>query len=499
MQWTPEAQLVLARALGSTGDSAAGEALLNKLIKSSPPDTLAAQAYYRRAEMLEVNLKLDGSIGDYEKVVARWPEHPLAPYAQYRASILRMKKQDFLEAAAGFGELIAEYPEHALATEARLAQATCLERGGKPEEAVAALDKMDANDPRVALARGTTLAAAEKWDEAIESLRTAAEVEGDFIDRDRAWYELAWAYREADKQDEARAAFETLIEVLPDSPLAADAQFRIGESYYEAGDFEDATKAFQAAISHAPAGTPLHEKGLHLLGWSLHKDGQNAEAAAAFRQQLDAHPDQPLAADAKWMIGETLFADKQYEDALAAYGTAAAAKPTSESLAALGGLHAGQAAGQLDEWQAAADWLRRATEEYPDYEGRSEIDCELGWALSKLGKPDEAMPLLVKVADRDTSPVGARARFVVGELQFADKQYEEAVRSFFKVAYGYGDREAPEAYHAWQSESLFEAARCLEQLDRSEAAAKLYAEQIERFPKESKADLAKKRLAELRE
>lgn len=93
--------------------------------------------------------------------------------------------------------------------------------------------------------------------------------------------------------------------------------------------------------------------------------------------------------------------------------------------------------------------------------------------------------------------MGARAGFLVGELQFADKQYEPAVRSFFKVAYGFGDRDAPEAYHAWQAESLFEAARCLEQLDRGSAAAKLYAELVERFPQEPKAKLAEKRLAEL--
>jgi cellulose synthase operon protein C len=56
------------------------------------------------------------------------------------------------------------------------------------------------------------------------------------------------------------------------------------------------------------------------------------------------------------------------------------------------------------------------------------------------------------------------------------------VRTFFKVAYGYGDAEAPEPYRTWQAESLYEAARCLERTDRTESAQKLYEELLARFP-----------------
>ncbi len=498
--WTSEAQLLLARAQAAGGDDELAVALLTKLVDSDPRPQIAAQAFYRRGEFQQRLGNVIAALTDYAKVSKEWPEHPLAPYADYRFATLAMKENDLEAANAAFAKVSSQYPEHTLAGEAQLAQATCLARAGKNEQAIKVLDSMASDDPRVALAKGTSFAGAEQWDNAIRELQVAANASGEFADRDRALYELAWAYREEGKTAESRDAFTKLTSDMPDSLLAADAMFRLGESSYDAGDYAAAAVLFkqaEEAVEQDSRNAELQEKAMHMVGWSHHKQGDREAAARSFATQIAAHPTGPLAADGKWMIGESRFAGEQYSEAIAAYEAARDAEPTVESLAALGMLHAGQAAGQLGKWQDAVNWIGLAIDNYPTYEGRSELDCELGWALTKLGKPEEALPMLTNVADHDTTPVGARARFLVGELQFADKQYEDAVRSFFKVAYGYGDRDAPEAFHPWQAESLFEAARCLEQLDRTEPATKLYAELVERFPAEPKADLARKRLADL--
>ncbi|WP_442485223.1 tetratricopeptide repeat protein [Aeoliella sp. SH292] len=497
--WTAESQLLVGRALQSSGDAARAITTLTQLIDSGPAAQLAAQAHYRRAEAATTANEPASAIADYDKLASTWADNPLAPYALYRAATLVMKQGEHADAATRFAKLVTDFPDHALATEAKLGQATCLAQTGENDAAAKVLATLGTDDPRVALALGSTLAGQKKWDEAIATLEKVTAAPGEFADRDRAWYELAWAYREAGQGDKSRAAFEELATEFADSPLHADALFRVAEGYYEADDYAEAAARYTAAADAAKQDAELHEKSLHMVGWSEQKSGDHAAAATAFSAQLAAHPDGPLAPDAKWMAGEAQFAAEKYPEALAAYTAAKDAKPSAESLAPLGMLHAGQAAAQQEDWQGSIDWLSRAVNEYPEFDGRNEIDYELGWALSKLGKTDEAMPLLTKVADRDTSPVGARAQFVVGELQFAQKNYEEAVRTFFKVAYGYGDGEAPEAYHHWQAESLFEAARCLEQLDRGSAAKKLYQELVERFPEEAKAKLAQARLTELGE
>jgi len=294
----------------------------------------------------------------------------------------------------------------------------------------------------------------------------------------------------------ARSDYAKLTADWPEHPFSPFANYRLGEIDYDAEEYESALRRLDQAADHAKSTPELQEKAEHMVAWCYYKLQKYAEAAKEFKQQAAAHADGPLAPDARWMVGESLFAAEQYAEALDAYKQAQNAGDAPQNLSALAMLHAGQAAGQIENWKESAAWLERVIAKHPNYSGRPEAEYELGWAQSKLGNPAEAMPLLEKVA-RENSVLGARAQFMAGELQFADKKHEDAVRTFFKVAYGYGDRQAPEGFHPWQAESLFEAARCLEQLDRKSAAEKLYAELVERFPKQPKAELAKKRLGEL--
>lgn len=312
----------------------------------------------------------------------------------------------------------------------------------------------------------------------------------------RAYFRRAQFYDTSDNLSAARSDYQRLATQWPEHTFVPYANYRLGEMNYDDGKYGEALPAFEQVVSHPKASESLKEKAQHLAAWSKYKSGAATDAAAQFQSQLAAHPDGPLAPDARWMIGESHFAAEQYAAALDAYQKAQSAGPPPDNLAALAMLHAGQAAGQVSKWEESSAWLEKTLSEHPDFAGRSEAEYELAWTMSKLGKRDEAMPLLQKVAE-ENSPLGARAMFVKGELQFADKQYEDAVRTFFQVAYGYGDRKAAQEFHPWQAEALFEAARCLEQLNRQSAAKKLYAELVERFPNEAKAKLAQQRLAEL--
>jgi TolA-binding protein len=86
---------------------------------------------------------------------------------------------------------------------------------------------------------------------------------------------------------------------------------------------------------------------------------------------------------------------------------------------------------------------------------------------------------------------------MLGELQMGKKEYDEAVRTFFRVAYGHGYPEAPPEYHTWQAAAMFDAARCLEQLGKQDAARKLYQDLVGAFPDQEQATHAQKRLEEL--
>ena len=80
---------------------------------------------------------------------------------------------------------------------------------------------------------------------------------------------------------------------------------------------------------------------------------------------------------------------------------------------------------------------------------------------------------------------------MIGEIQFAAKQHAEAVKSYFKVIYGY-------SVPRWQSEATYEAGRCFEVLGKPTQAVKMYEELVAKFPNAETAPTAKERLAELK-
>ena len=84
----------------------------------------------------------------------------------------------------------------------------------------------------------------------------------------------------------------------------------------------------------------------------------------------------------------------------------------------------------------------------------------------------------------------ARAQFMIGETQFQQKRHADAVKSFFRVVYGY-------AYPQWQADACYEAARCFEVLQKKSQAVKQYQELVDKFPASDKVPLAKERIQAL--
>ncbi len=79
-------------------------------------------------------------------------------------------------------------------------------------------------------------------------------------------------------------------------------------------------------------------------------------------------------------------------------------------------------------------------------------------------------------------------------MLFEQGNHKDAVKAFFKVAYGFGEQQAPPAFHAWQAQATYEAARCFEALGEREQATRLYAELVERYPDSAQTPAARKRL-----
>jgi TolA-binding protein len=145
--------------------------------------------------------------------------------------------------------------------------------------------------------------------------------------------------------------FDEFIDAFPGSALLASASFHAGEARFQLGSFPDAVThltrvvdGFESDPVYPPALLRLGEAQAQLqhwakselafsdflsrfadsphwfqarfgLGWSRENQKRYEEAIAAYRLVTERHQG-PTAARAQFQIGECLFAEEQYDDAV---------------------------------------------------------------------------------------------------------------------------------------------------------------------------------------
>jgi TolA-binding protein len=329
--------------------------------------------------------------------------------------------------------------------------------------------------------------ALEQHSAAAETFRALLKEQPQYAGADNVQYQLAWALKLSNDADGAALAFQQLTVKHPRSPRIAEAQFHVAEFNYGKKDYKMAADLYYAAVQKAGK-SELAEKAGHKLGWAYYHLGDYDRAGKTFYYQQMAYPQGPLAGDAAFMEGECYFKQGRFSDAMAAY--AKCGDLENKEFQALSLLHAAQAAAQLKQWEESLKLVTRCVEQFPESAHAPEALYEQGWAQQNLGRLDEAMKCYEATVAKTDREVAARAQFMIGEIQFQRKDHADAVKSFFKVLYGYG-------YPKWQSEAAYEAARCFEVLAKKTQAIKVYQELIDKFPESDKATLARQRLAEL--
>ncbi|MEX0979322.1 MAG: tetratricopeptide repeat protein, partial [Pirellulales bacterium] len=496
-----EALLALA-SVQREGHAAEAIATLRKLAAEYPDSKLLDQAHYRLGEYASTAGDFAAAAKDYQHVVATWPQSPLAGHAEYGLAWCQLAAKDYPAAAASLTRLLEKYPEHAVAPKARYARAMAREQQADYTAAVDDVVAFLATNPpqsersEALYLQGLCFAGMKEYDKAAETFRAVLAADPKFASADKVLYELAWALRSADKPDQAAQAFATLAREHNGSPLVAESLYHLGEHAYQSREYAQAATHYQAARDKS-GGSDLGEKAAHKLGWSLYQQGKLEPAGKTFEKQLADFPQGELAADAQLMIAESLFGEKKYDAALVAYQKSFERPGGNKEFQALARLHAGQALAQQKKWSESFDLLDKALSAYPDSGYAPELRYESAWAQQNLGRTDEALVRYEQVVAQTDREVSARARFMIGEVLFEKREYKEAIRNFFKVAYGYGYPQSPEAVRVWQANASYEAARCFEVLNMLDQAKKSYREVVERYPTSDKAPLAKNRLEAL--
>jgi TolA-binding protein len=297
----------------------------------------------------------------------------------------------------------------------------------------------------------------------------------DYPSMDKVLYELGWSLQESGNDAAAIKHFTTLIKDYPDTSLVGEAAYFIGQTHYAAKQWKLAAQQLDIAARKS-SDRGLSEKAYYRLGWSHFRDKNYVAAETAFVNQAKNHPDGKLAFDAIMMVGECRFKRTDFKAALVGYEVArdqirknndnakrirdAAERQVRELVF----LHGGQSAAQLKSWDVAIEWYDELRERFPSSEYLPQVFYETGFAYQQKGDKTRALEFFQEVADNYRSELAARARFMIGEIYFSNRQFDKAIPEFQRVMFGFGAEQAPKRIKNWQAKSGFEAGRCSELL-----------------------------------
>jgi TolA-binding protein len=461
-----EALLNLSRAQRKLKELDQAKASIERLLREYPDTKLGDQAYFRRAEYCYALNDFRGAADDYQRVIRDWPDSSLVPFSLYGAGWAALKSADLAAAQQSFQQLLQRFPDHTLFAQGQYALAMTLQQAGQFDRALEEIENYlqrplnRAEQSEALYVQGLCLVGKKDYPRAIQTLQQLIDEDPDYAASDKVLYELAWAHKTSQQADQAITTFRQLATRHPDSSFTPEAWYHIGEAAYERQQYDEALQAYeQAATRVRKQDSDLAEKVRYKLGWSAYQRQDYDRALNAFGEQLAASPDGDLAGDAYFMQGECYLKKADYAEALESYRQARERKLSSEQIATLTYLHAGQSAGQLGQWKESAEWLNDAGQRFPNSPLLLQVRYELALAQQNLGQAAEAQQLFAAVADRGNGELAARARFMLGEVLYGQRQHAQAIREFRKVMFGFDAQAAPDV-RRWQAKAGIEAGQC---------------------------------------
>ncbi len=170
-------------------------------------------------------------------------------------------------------------------------------------------------------------------------------------------------------------------------------------------------------------------------------------------------------------------------------------------------LHGGQCHRELKQWAESEKWLREVVDRYPNTPYLATVIYEMAFCAQQQNQLENALKLYSEVANKYRNETAARARFMMGEVYFSQRDFAKAIAEFQRVMYGFGAEKAPDDIKNWQAKSAFEAARCSEVLIENlkgeernnivKRAREFYQFIVDRHAAHSLAGQAQARLSEL--
>jgi protein O-mannosyl-transferase len=193
---------------------------------------------------------------------------------------------------------------------------------------------------------------------------------------------LAGTLLEKGQLNEAITHYREALEIKPD---VAEVQSNLGNALARAGEVEEAIAHLVKALQI----DPVYAEAYNFLGNALMKKGQAADAVRYYEKAVELDTSY---ADAHNNLAVAFLRSGELEQAIAHYKQAVAIKPGSAEMQ----FNLGNALARKGDWAGAIACYKAALSTERDSVKAAKVRNNLGGALERMGKSDEALEQFIK-------------------------------------------------------------------------------------------------------
>jgi TolA-binding protein len=258
--------------------------------------------------------------------------------------------------------------------------------------------------------------------------------------REEALYRLAESYRHLDRPDDALAAYTYQVKSYPDGPLRIHAELQRGAILFDTGKFSDAIPPLQLASTKGDG--EVQQAANDLLGRCYLATQKEADGRTLLQALVDQQPPGKFAGDAAQALAELDDSQGKYTDALALWQKAFALS-TDPAVQALTSARGGWSALEAKQPDVAEKLFQTARTLNVPGDALKVADTGLLRILFNQKRYTEWLKVHDEATQSSSLLDTAKAEILydLGQVQFALKNWPEAVSAFDAYLAAFGDQD----------------------------------------------------------
>lgn len=282
---------------------------------------------------------------------------------------------------------------------------------------------------------GEVFYANNEYTRSMETFQLAEEMtELDPALKRQARFQRAWVLYYNQAYEQAQPDFERVHEEAPNSDLGSEALFWSADANFQIGEFGQAATQFNSFIRQYPE-HELVGAAKYSLGWTYFMMGDFANATDPLIDFLNNYEPPPIVlfpyeTDTRLRIGDSYFAQGEYQQALEYYRATIGAEP--------GGDYAmyqmANSYYRMSRNFEAVTEFRRLLRIYPYSSLREQAAYNIAYVYLNTGNYDQAIEEFRSVISKyPNTEWAARSQYNIGDSYYNAGQYEEAIAAYQTV------------------------------------------------------------------